>query len=254
VPTARKPRQVLALLACCAGRIVPVSALIEELWSNEEPPRSANQVVQTYIMRLRQRIDKARLSGDNGAGKQILITRPGGYMLDIAPEDVDVHRFQKLAMAGEEALEQGDHRAASDLLGSALDSWSGPALVDVQVGSQLGVEVEWLEQSRLGVLESRIEADMGLGRHHQLLGELAELTARYPLHEKLCEQYMTALYQCGRKWRALEIFQRLRQRLVDELGIGPSRHVQQVHCAILNADSDLREVTPRTPVPLGTAS
>jgi DNA-binding SARP family transcriptional activator len=236
MPTAQKPRQVLALLAFCAGRVVPLSALVDELWDNEEPPRSAIQVVQTYILRLRQRIDNARVPGDDGAGKRILLTRPGGYLLDIAPEDVDAHRFQRLATAGERAMETGDHQAASDLLGSALDSWRGPVLVDMQVGAQLSVEVEWLEQSRLGVLASRVEADMGLGRHRQLLGELAELTARYPLHEKLCEQYMTVLYECGLKWRALEIFQRLRQRLVDDLGIGPSRHVQQVHHAILNAD------------------
>jgi DNA-binding SARP family transcriptional activator len=115
------------------------------------------------------------------------------------------------------------------------------------------VEVESLEQRRLAVLESRVEADMGLGRHRHLLGELAELTARYPLHEKLCEQYMTALYECGRKWRALEIFQRLRQRLVDDLGVGPSPRVQEVHRAILDADRAPRAGTTRQLVPVGTA-
>lgn len=246
VPTARKPRQVLSLLAVSAGRMVPVPALVEELWGFEQAPRSATQVVQTYILRLRECIGK-------GSAKQVLTTRPGGYALEVAPEDVDAHRFQRLAEAGEQALLSGDHRAASSLLGGALELWRGPVLVDVPPGVQLGVEVERLDRSRLSVLESRIEADLRLGRHHQLLGELAELTARYPLHEKLCEQYMTALYMCGCKWRALEVFQRLRQSLVDELGIEPSVHVRQVQRAILNADVRWEATLRRTPVPVAAA-
>lgn len=248
-PTAHKPRQTLAMLAIGAGQLVPVSALIEELWS-DGPPRSATQLVQTYILRLRQCIDDAMRADGGGRAKQILTTRPGGYSLDISAEDVDVFRFQKFSRAGERAMEMGDYQAASGLLGSALSSWRGPALVDVRVGSRLGVEVERLEQSRLGVMESRIEADLQLGRHHQLLGELAELTALYPLHERLCEQYMTALYVCGCKWKALEIFRRLRQRLVDELGVEPSVQVQRLQQAILNADVDARN---RRPAPTGAA-
>lgn len=101
-------------------------------------------------------------------------------------------------------------------------------------------------------MESRIEADLQLGRHHQLLGELAELTALYPLHERLCEQYMTALYVCGCKWKALEIFRRLRQRLVDELGVEPSVQVQRLQHAILNADVDARTRRPAV-APTGAA-
>lgn len=250
VPTARKPRQVLSLLAIGAGQLIPVPMLIEELWGLEHAPRSATQVVQTYILRLRECINDAT---DGDTAKQILITRPGGYTLDIAPEDVDIHQFQRFANAGEQALSAGDANTASTMLGAALELWRGPTLIDVQVGSRLSVEVERLDQLRLGVLESRIDADLRLGRHHQLLGELAELTARYPLHEKLCEQYMTALYTCGCKWRALEIFQRLRQRLVNELGIEPSVHVQRVHRAILNADIEYKPAPARTPVPAGAA-
>lgn len=91
------------------------------------------------------------------------------------------------------------------------------------------------------MLESRIEADLRLGRHHMLLSELGELVARFPMHENVCVQYMTALYRSGRKWRALEVFRRLRDTLVDELGLEPSRHVQYVQQAILNSDPRLDE-------------
>jgi DNA-binding SARP family transcriptional activator len=114
--------------------------------------------------------------------------------------------------------------------------WRGPALVDVPTGPQLGVAVARLEQSRLGVLETRIDADLRLGRHRQLLDELAELTTRYPMHEKFCIQYMTALHVCGCKWRALEVFLALRKRLVAELGLEPSLEVKRVQRAILTAD------------------
>jgi DNA-binding SARP family transcriptional activator len=239
-PTARKPRQVFSLLAVCAGQLVTVPALVEELWGMD-PPRSAIQLVQTYILRLRQLIEETLPSGSAGAAKDILITRPGGYTLDISPEAVDVYEYQELSAAGDRAVEAGDYRSASGLLGKALTVWRGPALVDVRVGPRLGVEVARLEQSRLGVLESRIEADLHLGRHHQLLGELAELTARYPMHEKLCAQYMTALYVSGCKWRALEIFRTLRQKLVDELGVEPSVQVQHLQRAILNSDVEQKE-------------
>lgn len=243
VPTARKPRQVLALLSVWAGQLVPVPALIEELWGPVGEPRSATQLVQTYIMRLRQRMDEAMAAAGGGDAKQTLITRPGGYTLDVSLDDVDVHQFQGYAHSGERMMETGNFEAASDLLGKALDIWRGPALIDVRAGCRLSVEIERLKQNRLAVLESRIDADMHLGRHHKLLGELAELTALYPLHERLCEQYMTALFASGCKWKALEVFRRLRQRLVEELGVEPSLSVQHVQRAILNSDIDRQDVT-----------
>jgi SARP family transcriptional regulator, regulator of embCAB operon len=237
-PTANKPRQILSLLAISAGELVTVTELIEELW-DAKAPRSALQSVQTYILRLRQLIDEAQPAGRALAAKDVLITRPCGYTLNIETRGVDVYCYQELAAAGERAMDAGDYESASRLLGSALDRWRGPALVDVRIGSRLGIEVARLEQSRLAVLESRIDADLGLGRHRQLLGELAELATRYPMHEKLCAQYMTALYVSGCKWRALEIYRTLRKKLVDELGIEPSAEVQRLQWAILNADTNL---------------
>lgn len=239
-PTAAKPRQILALLALHIGQVVTVPALIEELWGMN-PPRSALTTLQTYIMQLRRRIEAAlAVSGASGA-KEVLVTRYGGYMLDVAPDDVDAYRFERLVAGGAKALEEGKNDTASQLLRSALEMWRGQALVDVQIGLRLGVEVTRLEESRLAVLESRIDADLRLGRHNTLLSELSVLAARYPIHENLCAFYMLALYRSGRQWRALEVFKQLRQTLVDELGVEPSARLQHLQRAILNSDPALDE-------------
>ncbi|HET9143335.1 AfsR/SARP family transcriptional regulator [Actinophytocola sp.] len=232
VPTAKKLRQVLALLAVHAGRLVTVPELIEELWGTKVP-RTAIQTIQTYILKLRQKISE---HAPAGTAMAVLTTRPGGYLLDVAPGQVDAHRYQELADAGERAFAADDFAGSSRLLGKALGCWRGPALVDVPFGIQLSIEATRLDQGRLGVLETQIESDLRLGRHHQLLGELAELTARYPMHEKLCGQYMTALHASGMKWRALEAFQTLRGNLVHELGVEPSLQVRDLQQAILNSD------------------
>jgi len=113
----------------------------------------------------------------------------------------------------------------------------------VQLGNTLSVKVNSLEEHRLGVQETRIEADLRLGRHHVVLRELSELTARFPMHENVCIQYMTALYRSGRKWQALEVFRSLRNTLVSELGVEPSPQVQRLQRAILKADPELDEPT-----------
>jgi DNA-binding SARP family transcriptional activator len=238
VPTAGKPRQVLSLLALNAGQLVTVPTLVEELWG-AAAPRSAVSTIQTYILALRKRIASCLPTGRTV--RNILATRPRGYSLDIAVDDVDVHRYQALGASGQRALESGDHETASKLLGAALDIWRGPALADVHTGLRLDIEVTRLEQTRLTMLESRIEADLRLGRYHHLLAELAEFTARYPMHEKMCAHYMTALHICGMKWRALEAFRNLRATLVRELGIEPSIQVQRLQRAILSADGDHAE-------------
>lgn len=235
VPDAAKPRQLLTLLAINAGQVVPVSDLIEELWE-ERVPRTAVGTVQTYVLTLRRRIQTTlpRDTGDEAKG--ILGTRRKGYTLDIPPDNVDTHRYRALATRGERALAAKDYESASRMLHAALACWRGPALADVPAGPRLSIELTWLEQSRLVATESRIEADLHLGRHHQVLGELAELTARYPLHEMLCAQYMTALTACGQRWRALEAFRTLRKNLVTRLGLEPSVQVHRLHRAILNAE------------------
>jgi len=233
VPTAGKPRQILALLALNANQVMPVPTLMEELWG-EELPRSALTTLQTYILQLRRRLTSA-----HRPAKDVLATRHGGYSLQISPESVDVFRIERLERQARAAYAAGDLVACAGLLHQALRCWRGQALVDVPAGPLLEIEARRLAEVRLGLLELRIEAELCLGREAQLLTELTGLTARHGLHEGLHAQAMIAHYRCGRQARALEIFHGLRRRLVDELGIEPSTRVQRLHHAILCGDPEL---------------
>jgi SARP family transcriptional regulator, regulator of embCAB operon len=236
MPRAAKPRQVLALLALNAGRVVTVSTLMEELWGDRQP-RSALTTLQTYILESRRRI-AAAMAPDHDP-KWVLVTRLDGYMLDCSTDNIDVIRFERLAQAGRAAAEIEDHGLASELLRRALAVWRGSALVDVRKGGVLELEAMVLEESRLAVLSRRIEADLAIGRHADILGELAALSARYPLNENLSAKFITALYRTGHTARALQAFQRLRNSLVNELGIEPSAQLQRLQHAVLSRDPSL---------------
>ncbi|MDI3423701.1 AfsR/SARP family transcriptional regulator [Streptomyces luteolus] len=238
VPTAAKPRQILSLLALYPGRVLPVSMIMEEIWGTK-PPQSALTTLQTYILQLRRRLGTAMGPDAPGSAKDVLATRHGGYLLQIPPEAVDVHQYEQLVTAGRAAFEDGDDEVSADRFRRALDLWRGPALVDVRVGPILEIEVLRLEESRLGVVERRIDADLRIGRHAELISELTELTARHPQHEGLHSQAMVALYRSGRQAAALDVYRRLRMRLIDELGVEPSPQVQRLHQAMLSVDPQL---------------
>jgi DNA-binding SARP family transcriptional activator len=235
-PSAAKQRQVLALLALNAGRVVTTSMLIEELWG-DRPPRSYATTLQTYILQLRNTL-AAALPGDPAA-RGILSTRQSGYLLEEGTCQTDVDEFGRLARAGRAAAEMGDHIAASEQLGRALQLWRGPAMVDLRMGRVLELEAASLEETRLGVFERRIEADLALGRHADLLGELTLAAARNPMNENLCAFLMITLYQSGHVGRSLEAFLRLRSVLRDELGVEPCPRIQRLHMAILSGDPAL---------------
>jgi DNA-binding SARP family transcriptional activator len=237
-PTAAKPRQVLALLALSAGRIVSVPTLIEELWG-DRPPMSVRTTLQTYILQLRRLIDSALPVGSRVRAKDVLVTRFDGYLLDIAPEDVDVRVYEQLVDAGNRAIEDAEYEAASRYLGMALAQWQGHALADVRVGMPLSIEVARLDESRLNVLESRIGVDIRLGRHYAVLSELTVLTAKHPMHENLCAHHMVSLYRAGRQSQALEVFRTLRETLNAELGVEPSNRLQNLQQAVLRSELDL---------------
>jgi len=245
-PSAAKQRQVLALLALNAGRVVTVSTLIEELWG-DNPPRSYSTTLQTYILQLRNAV-AAAAPGDSSA-RRSLGTRHCGYLLEEGACQTDVDEFNRLARAGRAAAERADHRVASEQLGRALKLWRGPALVDVRMGRILELEVASLEETRLGVLERRIEADLALGRHADLLGELTLAAAKNPMNENLCTYLMIALYRSGHVGRSLEAFHRLRSVLQDELGVEPCPRLQRLQMAILSGDPALESASWTIPQP-----
>ncbi|MER7935247.1 MULTISPECIES: AfsR/SARP family transcriptional regulator [unclassified Streptomyces] len=242
-PTAPKPRQVLALLALRADRMVPVPALVEELWAGA-PPRSARTTLQTYVLQLREHIAAAVRTG-SGPGdaaapsaKDVLTTLPGGYLLASGGGGSDIREFERLRELGCRAMDDEDFAGASRTLRQALDLWTGPPFADVHTGAHLAMEARRLEESRLCALDQRIEADLRLGRHRELLAELTVLTSRYRSHENLHAQLMLALYRSGRRGEALHVYQRLRTLLVRELGLEPSARLRRLQQSILTATAE----------------
>jgi SARP family transcriptional regulator, regulator of embCAB operon len=232
-PSATKQRQVLALLALNTGRVVTISTLVEELWGNY-PPRSYATTLQTYILQLRNALTAA--APCDPAARRVLGTRHCGYLLEADACRTDVEEFGCLARAGRIAAETGDQRSVSEQLGRALQLWRGPAMVDVRMGRVLELEAASLEETRLGVFERRIAADLALGRHIDLLGELTLAAARDPMNENLCAFLMITLYRSGHVGRSLEAFHRLRSILRDELGVEPCPRLQRLQLAILSGD------------------
>jgi DNA-binding SARP family transcriptional activator len=236
VPSAAKPRALLALLAAYSGRVIPIDVIVAELWENSPPP-SATTTIQTYILQLRRLIRAC--TGPYVDAKRVLRTEAGGYLLNQADGVFDAAEHERLAARGYEAIQAGDFREARNRLQSALDLWRGPAFVDVQTGGRLSAQATLLEESRRTVLERRVQADLQLGRHHELLGELAGLTAEHPTDERLHAHYMVALYRSDRRSQALNIFSGLRSALADELGLDPSPNITRLRQAILLADPEL---------------
>ncbi|MEU8258408.1 AfsR/SARP family transcriptional regulator [Micromonospora inaquosa] len=239
MPNAPKQRQILVLLALNAGRVVTTQTLVEELWG-DQPPRSFATTLQTYIFQLRAKL--ATAARDRDWARRLLGTRHSGYQLDGQLCETDVAEFDNLARAGRRAVDSGDPKGSSELLGCALALWRGPALVDVPVGRILRAEVGSLEENRIGVLERRIEADIDLGRHADLLGELTMLVAKHPMHENFYALLMVAYYRSGRAGNALEAFRQIRAVLRDELGVEPGPRLQRLHQAILAGALDFEPV------------
>ncbi|MFJ9203020.1 AfsR/SARP family transcriptional regulator [Streptomyces flaveolus] len=238
VPTAGKPRQLLSLLALYRGRVVPVQTLMEEIWG-VEPPLSSLTTLQTYILQLRRRLGTAMGPDVPGNAKDILATRHGGYVLQIPSDCIDVHEYERLVAEGRNAFEAGDAALASDRFRAALDLWDGAALVDVRLGPVLDIEVVRLEESRLVTTERRIDADLRLGRHAELLGELRQLTMHHPLHEGLHAQFILAQYRSGRQAAALGAYRGLCGRLREELGVEPAPQLQRLYQAMLTTAPQL---------------
>ena len=237
-----KQKALLALLLLHANEVVSVDRLIDELWG-EEPPEKAANALQARVSQLRKALGRS--------GSEALVTRAPGYLLEVGPGDLDVERFVRLAGDGRRALAQGDAAGAAATLGAALALWRGPALADFAYEPFAQGEIARLEEARLAALEERLEADLALGRHGELGGELESLITAHPLRERLRGQLMLALYRSGRQAEALEAYQETRRVLVEELGIEPSPPLRELHAAILNQDAalELRIEAPALPEP-----
>lgn len=248
-----KQRALLALLLVNANHVLSRDRLIDELWG-DEPPETAVQSLQVYVSRLRK-----LLPADT------LLTRPPGYLLEVGPDELDLQRFERLLADGHEALAEGDAARASSVLQEALALWRGPALAEFAYEPFAQPEIGRLEDLRLAAVEQRIEADLALGRHADLIGELEALIAENPYRERLRGALMLALYRSGRQAEALAVYQDARHALVDELGIEPSGTLQRLEKAILIQDEQLdapsytgetKEVVADTPskLPTGTVT
>ncbi|NYI04197.1 AfsR/SARP family transcriptional regulator [Allostreptomyces psammosilenae] len=240
VPTAAKPRKLLALLATHPDQLLSVRSILDELWG-EDLPRSAMTTLQTYVLHVRNHIVSALVEAGRpaSAAKAVLVTQARGYLLATHGGAVDLREYERLAAEGHRAVEAGRWAEASDRFRGALGLWRGPALVDVEAGPLLSVQVARLEESRLSVVAQMMEAELRIGRHHRVLDELAGLVEQHPTHESLHALYMLALYRAGRRDRALEVYARLRRVLDDTLGLEPLASVQRLHGDILNSHPGL---------------
>ena len=244
--TAPKPRRVLVLLAISAGSVVRNDQIIDELWE-EGPPASVATTLQTYVYQLRKYLRLPAKPPPYGSGPgESLRTFTGGYMLSLAPDAMDSLRFEQLARQGRLQLEAGAAESAARTLREALDMWHGPALADVTPGPVLRVEMLRLEQIRRITIEARIDAELQLGHHHQVVSELIELVARQPTHEGLQGRLMLALCRVGLRCNALRAYQQARRSLIEELGVEPSAELQRLHQAILGSEPLVDAWPPRS--------
>jgi DNA-binding SARP family transcriptional activator len=222
-----KERALLAILLLHANEPVTIERLVDQLWG-DTPPATARKSLQVRIAALRRVLPEGAL-----------VTRGGSYLIRVDPEQLDLSRFERLVSGGSKALANRDAEAAAELLREALAIWRGPALADFADESFADPAVARLDELRLTALELRIEADFALGRHRQLVGELAELVESHPLRERLRGQLMLALYRDGRQAEALDLYQRTRDTFTEELGIEPGPALQELQRAVLRQEATL---------------
>ncbi|HYI75758.1 MAG TPA: BTAD domain-containing putative transcriptional regulator, partial [Gaiellaceae bacterium] len=230
-----RQRSVLAILVLRAGETVSSDRLIDELWG-ERPPADASTALQQHVSRLRKALEP----------HGVLVTRAPGYVLEIAPEQLDLERFRTLVDQGRRELADDSADDAARTLRAALALWRGRPLADL-VNETFAADVaRELDEERLAALELRVDADLACGRHSELVGELTPLVRAEPLRERLRAQLMLALYRCGRQSDALDAYADARQTLVSELGLEPGPELQELQQAILGHDEALR--APQSPV------
>jgi DNA-binding SARP family transcriptional activator len=246
--SAGKQRVLLAALLVRVNQVVGVDDLADAVWEGQ-PPDSARVTLQNYVKRLRQALGPS--------GYERIATRPTGYLIEAVPGELDLTRFARIQASGQAAARAGAWASASAQLSTALSLWRGAPLADVPSPRLRQAEVPRLAEMRLDALEARIDADLHLGRHREVIAELQPLVTAEPLRERLHELLMLALYRSGQQAAALSAYRRARRHLVDQVGIEPGPALRELNQRILRSDRALAApvvpdtpAVPDTPVPL----
>ena len=225
----QKQRALLALLLIHAGETLSVDRLVDELWG-EHPPRTATTSLHNLVVQLRKLL-----------GPDMLVTKPPGYALRISPDTLDLKRFERLVGEARRSAPEESVR----LLRRALALWRGPPLSDLTYEQFAEGEIQRLEELRLDAVQQLFQAELAAGAGAELVGELEALVAAHPLRERLRGHLMLALYRAGRQAEAMDVYHDGRRRLVDELGIEPSRELQQLYGSILRQEGALDAAAPQ---------
>ena len=235
-----KQRALLAILLLHVGEIVPVDRLIDLLWG-DGAPRTAGHSIQIYVSELRKALEPP-------AGPRLILRRPPGYQLDVPAETIDAHRFESLVQRGSALLASGDRDEAIRTLRSSLELWRGPALSDFTYEEFAQPYVRRFHDLHLDAIETLAAAELDAGQSASVVGLLEAAIREDPLRERSRELLMLALYRSGRHAEALRSFEKLRELLVEELGLEPSPPLQQLRDRVLLHDPSLLPVTTREPL------
>ncbi|MGW1528440.1 AfsR/SARP family transcriptional regulator [Streptomyces sp. NPDC002159] len=231
-PQPAKVRSLTALLCVKAGKVVSHDFLFDALWSGN-PPRTARTALQVYVSKLRKHLDA------HGGYADRLVTRPHGYVLELEAVELDLYQFEqqagraRAAQAAERTEEALSHWQAAHAL------WRGAALADLMGLPLFDNLARQLNERRIAALEERIKLELDLGRHTDIISELHGLATEYPLWEDVHSHLMLSLYRSGRVAEALQIYQKIRDALVQELGMDPGARIQRLHRAVLARDPQL---------------
>lgn len=223
-------RAVLGYLLLHANQVVPTSRMLAALWDGQ-PPSTARKMVQNAVSAIRRTL---AAQDSNGAA---LVTHPPGYQFRVDPDLVDMHQFRRLAKAGRTAADPAEGKR---LLREALSLWRGRALADLVERGTTWSELAAVEDERLLAYEDCFDAELRCGRHREITPELEVLTEAEPVRERLCRQFMLALYRSGRQVDALNVYRRTRAALVDGLGIEPGRDLQELQHLILEHHASIQ--------------
>ncbi|WP_345023784.1 AfsR/SARP family transcriptional regulator, partial [Streptomyces sedi] len=229
-----RQRAALAYLLLHAGQVVSTRRLLSAVWATDRAPDTARKILQNTIWRLR----RALAVPDDGQTPQLL-TRAPGYVVRVAPERIDLVRFERLATRGRSALLAGDTGQARDALREALALWRGPAVADLVEEGTDWPELAALEQKRLDAMEDRFEVELRSGQPRSVLREMDAYTRAEPLRERAAGQLMLALYRCGRRADALDVYARTRCALSEGLGLEPGHELRRLQRDILAQDASL---------------